>query len=287
MSGPGGASESLRRAVAEQIDQLHRWERAVRADSDDSVHQMRVTLRTLRSLLQAAPGAFPAGAAIGDELRWLAGLLGTARDAEVLAQRYRHELGELPSQLVRGRVRERLVDAAVQRYRTGRIAAVAAIDSPRYRRLLDRLDALAAAPPTIAPPTHGAATVAAGYRRVGKAAAAARTASGAHRDEALHRIRKAAKRLRYTAAAVGAPRVVAAAKRLQTLLGDHQDAVVSRGYLLQEAGAAHAAGEDGFTYGLLYQREDDLARSCRAQLDAALGELAEAVADPAGGRAGL
>ena len=51
------------------------------------------------------------------------------------------------------------------------------------------------------------------------------------------------------------------AKDIQTLLGDHQDSVVSRTHLSQQAEAAHAAGEDTFTYGLLYAREDELART--------------------------
>ena len=46
-----------------------------------------------------------------------------------------------------------------------------------------------------------------------------------------------------------------AAKNIQRLLGDHQDSVVSRTHLAQQADVAHAAGEDTFTYGLLYQRE--------------------------------
>ena len=36
---------------------------------------------------------------------------------------------------------------------------------------------------------------------------------------------------------------------------------------------AHAAGEDTFTYGLLYQLEDDLANRCREQLDDELSAL--------------
>ena len=51
------------------------------------------------------------------------------------------------------------------------------------------------------------------------------------------------------------------AKVIQTLLGDHQDSVVSREHLIQQAEAAHAASEDTFTYGLLFQREADLAES--------------------------
>ena len=42
----------MHRAVAEQVEQLLVWDRAVRADAYDSVHQMRVTTRKIRSLLQ-------------------------------------------------------------------------------------------------------------------------------------------------------------------------------------------------------------------------------------------
>jgi hypothetical protein len=40
---------------------------------------------------------------------------------------------------------------------------------------------------------------------------------------------------------------------------------------------AHAAGEDTFTYGVLYQLEDDLAKRSREQLGAALKALNRSV----------
>jgi CHAD domain-containing protein len=107
--------------VAEQIEALLTWDRAVRADVEDSVHQMRVTIRTIRSLLQASASGFGLtdDAGILDELRELAAVLGTARDAEVLADRYQRALDELPGEVVRGPIRDRLVDGAHQRYRAG------------------------------------------------------------------------------------------------------------------------------------------------------------------------
>ncbi|MBV9350661.1 MAG: CHAD domain-containing protein, partial [Mycobacterium sp.] len=97
------------------------------------------------------------------------------------------------------------------------------------------------------------------------------------RDEALHRIRKRTKRLRYTAAAVGATKVSERAKAIQSLLGDHQDSVVSREHLSHQAEVAHTAGEDAFTFGVLYQQEADLAENCRQQLQPALRKLKKAV----------
>jgi hypothetical protein len=53
--------------------------------------------------------------------------------------------------------------------------------------------------------------------------------------------------------------------------------VVSRTHLLAEADAAHAAGEDTFTYGVLFQLEEELSLRCREQLDGALKSLRRSV----------
>ncbi len=274
-------TDPVHRAVAEQVEQLLVWDRAVRADVYDSVHQMRVTTRKIRSLLQASEGTFGISddAWILDELRQLAAVLGVARDAEVLAERYEQTLDELPAELVRGPIRERLVDGAKKHYASGLRRSLIAMRSQRYFRLLDALEGLVAAEPPAAPPGEEPAqlTIDAAYKRIRKAAKAAAEAADADRDEALHRIRKGAKRLRYTAAATGADKVSDRAKTIQSLLGDHQDSVVSRTHLSQQAEAANAAGEDTFTYGLLYQREDDLARRSREQLDDALKKLDRSV----------
>lgn len=280
------ASQSIdpvRRAIAEQVDELLVWDRAVRADAWDSVHQMRVVTRKLRSLLQESEASFGISddAWVLDELRLLAGVLGVARDAEVLAEKYQTALERLPAELVRGPVRERLVDGARHRYQTGWRRSLAAMRSERYLRLLDALDALVAADLEPAAPGEEPApvTIGSAYKRIRKAAKRADAAQEEDRDEALHRIRKGAKRLRYTAAATGAGKVAERAKVVQTLLGDHQDAVVSRTHLSQQAEVAHAAGEDTFTYGVLYQLEDDLATRSRDQLGDALKQLSRSVRD--------
>ena len=277
-------SDPVHRAVAEQVDQLLEWDRAVRANVDDSVHQMRVTIRKIRSLLQAAEGAFGIDddAWILGELRALAAVLGEARDAEVLAERYERALDALPEALVRGSIRERLVDGAKRHYKSGLRRSWSAMRSQRYFRLLDALDELVAAEPpaTATGEERAPVTIDSAYRRLRKAAKAARAADDADEADqnvALHRIRKRAKQLRYTAAATGADRAAERAKAVQTLLGDHQDSVVSREHLSEQAAAAHGAGEDTFTYGLLYQQEGDLAQRSRARLDDALARLAKSV----------
>jgi CHAD domain-containing protein len=279
---PAPPADPVHRAVAEQAEQLLVWDRAVRADVYDSVHQMRVTTRKIRSLLQSSEASFGLsdGAWILDELRQLAAILGEARDAEVLAQRYERALDDLPQDLVRGQVRERLVDGAKRRYASGLRRSLIAMRSQRYFRLLDALERLVVAEPAEAQPgeeERGPVSIDSAYKKVRKAARAAAEAPESDRDDALHRIRKRAKRLRYTAAAMGEDKVSSRAKTIQTLLGDHQDSVVSRQHLSQQAEAAHAAGEDTFTYGLLYQQEDDLAERSREQVGDALKKLDSSV----------
>jgi len=274
-------ADPVHQAVAEQVEQLLVWDRAVRADVYDSVHQMRVTTRKIRSLLQAAEGAFGISndAWILDELRELASVLGVARDAEVLAERYEKALDDLDEDLVRGPVRERLVEGAKRHYQSGLRRSLIAMRSQRYFRLLDALEGLAAVEAPPAPPGEEPkpVTIDSAYKRVRRAARTASEAPEDHRDEALHVIRKRAKRLRYTAAATGDAKVSDRAKTIQTLLGDYQDSVVSRDHLRTQAEAANAAGENTFTYGILHQQEAGLAQRSREQLDDALKKLDRSV----------
>jgi CHAD domain-containing protein len=279
---PEPPADPVHRAVAEQIAALLEWDRAVRVDADDAVHQMRVTIRQIRSLLQASEEEFGLtdDATILSELRELAGVLGIARDAEVLTERYQDALDTLAAsapELVRGPVRQRLVDGGWLTYQHGLKRSWRAMRSARYFRLLDALDNVVVTSP--APEDgHPHASIASSYKKVRKRAGAIAEAADEHElDDALHAVRKAAKRLRYVAAATGNAKVSEQAKTIQSLLGDHQDSVVSRGHLLREADAAHAAGEDTFTYGLLYQIEEELAQRCREQLDDALKALHRSV----------
>ena len=109
--------------------------------------------------------------------------------------------------------------------------------------------------------------VARAYRRLRKRARQAkRLAGGPERDAALHEMRKAAKRARYAADALtpsaGKPaeRFAALMKQLQSVLGDHHDTVVARAAIRDLGIHAHRAGENAFTYGLLYQLDAGRAR---------------------------
>ena len=90
------------------------------------------------------------------------------------------------------------------------------------------------------------------------------------RDVALHEVRKAGKRLRYTAEVgaigLGKPptQLVKIAKRVQKALGALQDTVVTREVCRRLAIQAAAAGENSFTFGHLHGLEEARAERARA-----------------------
>ena len=237
----------------------------------DPIHDTRVALRRLRSTLRIfAPVLRPATVGdLEDELKWFAGLLGEVRDCQVQQRRFAAALDELPDVLVLGPVRSR-VGADLQAVELPARAEVRAeMDKPRYLQLMATLRDL-----RTDPPVDDGSSVKALRKRAGKAAHKAdRRLSEALQveDEALlHRARKAAKRARYAAELVGAlagerhpKRIVKQYKKMQTVLGDHQDTVVARDVLRRMAtGAAVTGGENGFTFGLLYAREQRIAEDC-------------------------
>jgi CHAD domain-containing protein len=238
----------------------------VRRDAPDAVHQMRVATRRARSALQAFGVIVERDRtrALCDELKWLATVLGQARDTEVLLARFTDELAHTPPDLVVGPVKARITSHFGSELGQAREAAVHGLDGQRYLALLGSLDALSADPPltplaarkagkALAKPVRRAA------RRLEHALAAIPAAED--KDAAIHEARKAAKRARYAAEAAApalggkARRQSARTKKLQGLLGDHHDSVVARTVLVGIADQARDAAEDTFTYGLMYERQ--------------------------------
>ena len=96
--------------IRHQAEAIVALDPAVRRDLPDSVHQMRVATRRLRSALRTYRKILDRGVTdpVGDELKWLAAELGIDRDQEVLDARLRARLDGLPRTLVLGPVRGRL-----------------------------------------------------------------------------------------------------------------------------------------------------------------------------------
>jgi CHAD domain-containing protein len=282
-SDDGSAGAVLHAHLRALREDLLVWDPQVRLGVGDSTHQMRVVTRRLRGAL-ASFGPLLTGERVTDvrgELRWLAEVLGGARDAEVTCARMTELIASLPDELVAGGVGSRVATDCRRTRRTARSRLLRALGSRRYLLLLDSLDALVDEPPLTAAADGSAGTVLARLvrhdaRRVARAWRAAWAApAGPTRDERLHEARRAAKRVRYAAEAAGPAtgrRVVKlahAAKDLQTLLGDHHDSVEAREYLRRLRAQAESAGESGSAYEHLDALEHARADGIEAQLPAA------------------
>ncbi|WP_051871757.1 CYTH and CHAD domain-containing protein [Streptomyces sclerotialus] len=269
-AGPPTAERTVLRYLARQVTALVELDPAVRRDLPDSVHQMRVATRRLRSALRSYATVLDRSATdpVGTELKWLAAELGVGRDSEVLAARIQEALAALPKELRPGPVRTRLRTWSQAHRKGSRKHLLAVLDGTRYLALLDSLDTLLADPPRARAARRPAAevlpkAVERDFRRLaGHVETALATPPGPDRDLALHEARKAAKRTRYAAEAarpeLGRParELVKRMTELQELLGDHQDGVVAREALRELAAQGHAAGENAFAYGVLYGREE-------------------------------
>lgn len=286
---PRSAGAALTAALRADIDRLIDAEPEVRTDAEDSVHQMRVATRRLRSVLRSYKRLLDADAAnrIRTELAWLAGILGVARDAEVRAARFADLLdryGEKDS-AARKSTYARLVRAERDRYMSAHTEILAALDSKRYRAMRRELKGWRSAPPLTESANRTPAAdefgevLRADRKRVRRLVRAEPTAAPADRVELLHDIRKSAKRLRYSCEAAApvlggvAAGLGGRAKHLQTVLGDHRDAVESAEALRAHTAAAHAAGEDVHLYETLADAEETAAGRCLAQYPAAAAAI--------------
>jgi CHAD domain-containing protein len=266
---PRTAAEVMTGYLRAQLDRMLSYDPLVRlADhDDDSVHKMRTSIRRMRSILRThrrlLTGETPG--IVDSELKWLADGLGEVRELEVLQARFHGQVhGELPEAAAEP---EWLSELALQE-RTARQRLHHQLRTARYMALLDRLDAFVANPPVTGRAHRSARKqerkIIARARRAmtRKYARAEALPPGPERDAELHRTRKAAKRLRYTAEAaapvLGKParRLARRTKKVQDVLGEHQDGVVASRYLTEVAGAPETGPADGFALGVLVAVQD-------------------------------
>ena len=226
---------------------------------------MRVAMRRLRSLLATFRPLFDADvvASLRDELKWVAGELGAARDREVVRQRLSTLATGPEKRSVADRI-ERELGAAES---AGVERGLEALDSERYSQLLHDLNSLVADPPWTPDAERSCddilrRRVRRNWKRLRRRVDSANNeARGADRRAALHEVRKAAKRLRYSAEALvpaygdDASRLVRRAKRVQTDLGELQDSVVSQQVLYELTSADGIDEHDAFLLGGLHAQE--------------------------------
>nr|WP_276512212.1 CYTH and CHAD domain-containing protein [Cryobacterium roopkundense] len=268
----GAVATVLLAYAHEQIGALTAQDPRVRDDKPDAVHKMRVATRRLRSAL-ATYGDLLADEEgtthLRRELRWLAGVLGEARDEHVQQERLGALITSEPHELLLGPVAERVAGQFAVQASAARQTLLDVLDHARYYRLLDDLDAWLAAPRFTNVAYRSARKVVPellehDWKDLWAAVrAVAHAPVGREHDLALHEVRKRAKRLRYAAetalpiARKSSRRLALSAQELQTILGEHQDSVIARDLLLHRSAVeAYLHGENTFTYGRLHAKEE-------------------------------
>jgi CHAD domain-containing protein len=283
--------------LREQVEQIRHQDLPVRLDAPDAIHKMRVATRRLRSALATFKPLFDADRvrAMRGELKWLAGELGAARDAEVMRDRLRDAVrAELPERARDGAAAQTdpkhgfawedvaavTDDQLGQAYRRAHDRVLAELDGQRYRSLLLDLDRLVESPPFTPRSDQRAGKVltrrvASSYRDVRQLVKQVnKEAAGARQEELLHEARKAAKAARYAGESVtsvfgnDAAAFAAGMERVQETLGEHQDSVVTQQRLRDLALHADSTAA-AFTYGRLHAHEESHTGDSRRHFDQA------------------
>jgi CHAD domain-containing protein len=287
VTASGSADALLAAALREYREELVRNDPLVRAERPESIHDMRIAIARFRAALGTFHTLLPDGEAsmLRRELGWIGHVLGAVRDLDVIAARLAGRLRAESVLQVIGPIAERISHQLAQETSAAKTVLLDTLDSKRYFRLLDTIDALLA-DPRLSKSVAGAATdLLPGFidHRIRALFAAIRSADAKtdppRHDLALHEVRKAAKELRYGAEVLlaikpkRARRLVEVAKQLQDVLGEQHDTVVVRHSLERLATGAFFDGENSFTYGRMHRTEQDLGEDAEARYEKLLRRI--------------
>jgi len=268
------ASAAMIALIARHAAAVQAQDLRVRRQLPDSVHQMRVACRRLRSALKVFGPLFDEAWAthLRAELKWVGNTLGDARDREVLQSRLLHgvdELGENDGPRATAVVHHEMgLDAS-----EARAKIVGALSSPRYLLLLDALVDAAMAPQFTAaalqpcevalPPLMRAA-----WKRLRRDAKSLQRKGP---DDTWHAARIRAKHARYAAEALApvfgkpASRLARQLARVTELLGRHQDAALTAETARDLAEGNDVDGRAGYVLGLVYRQQRDEVKAARKE----------------------
>lgn len=243
--------------IGRSVTHLLAHDPVIRLGEDpEGVHQARVATRRLRSDLRTfGPILVPRRTGdLRNELRWLGTALGRARDADALDELFRAEFSRLPDD--DGEDTDEIFDRLDELRSRERGELLRCLRSERYEKLLDRLEAAAKRLPTNEAADRPARKVAVRLTRrpCRRLYRAVRALAPDAPDATLHKVRRRAKQARYALEAVAlvderAIVVATRAEKIQQVLGDYQDRVVARRWLLETVRTidrpetAFAAGE--------------------------------------------
>ena len=251
----------LRTAFETQASAIRAHAPLVGLDADpDELHKLRVAIRRMRALLRASRPLIddPRAERLRVRLGNLGRALGPARDADVFSA----YMARATADLDEGTATPRLLAAVAAERRSAYAAARQALDAPGFKRLLRDLDAFNTTVVIGEAPLNG--LVQHESKKLRKAMRDVET------NEALHKARIQAKRLRYAAEVVGDDKLIARAREFQDVVGEHQDAVVAEEHLRTLAKPSTA-----LVVGRLIERQAERRAEARQELPKAWKRLAK------------
>jgi CHAD domain-containing protein len=280
------AGDVVARAIRHGVDRLLTHDPLVRlrapvGDDDTAVHQMRVACRRLRSDLRTfAVLVRPAWVRpLREELKWLADVLGVARDAEVLRARLRDTAVTDPLCPLDETAVDRLDLVLAAQHEQALAGLDEALCSDRYLALVEVLVAASRAP-ELTPAAQSPAAellprvVSRPWRKLvdgAKGHGGAADLDPLGPDEQWHAVRIEGKKARYAVDAVapvlggGAAKLATALSQVQNLLGEHQDAAVAGQTWLSIARTDPTDHALAVTAGRLFERERTVIHAVRAR----------------------
>jgi CHAD domain-containing protein len=263
--------EQLRSRLREQLREIERHDPGTRLGREpESLHDMRVAVRRLRALLRAGNKLVATDTReLGEQLKQLGRVLGEVRDLDVLLAHLEDKAAALDR--VDTKQAESLL-AALRTERSGsRSRMLAALRSSEYLSLLDDT---ARTIEELAPSAAETSLDELADKAFAKLRKAVGELPDDPADEDLHAVRKVGKRARYAAELAERRKVVRRAKKLQDILGEHQDAVVAAQRLRELA--LGASPPEAFAAGRLVEREEKRRARARAEWPKAWKKLRKA-----------
>jgi CHAD domain-containing protein len=274
------ALEQLRAFFRDQYARILAHDPGVRLSANpEDLHQLRVAVRRLRSVLRTAGDVVEEAwaARLRDELSWLGDELGTARDLDVLLAHLREEVGRLEP------TDRRALRPILNKLEREREAAqgrlLETLRGERYLGLLATLEGAVAAPPAGA----DGSLLDAARAEFGHLRKAMSKLGDDPTDDALHKARIRGKRARYAAELLeddlGKPasQLIKRAKRFQDVAGEHQDAVVAEARIRKLAQEGRSK-RGILAAGILVGRQRERRRHAAEALPGAWSRLDDAAA---------
>lgn len=253
--------EFIRHVISEHTRQFLLADVGVRRGEPDSIHQMRVATRRLRSTLSSFKELTDVEHTqhLRKELAWIARELGEARDLEVLLDRLTRQASVLSDPTDADVAASFIKTELQQRLDVAQSSALVALRGPRHYDLVEDLIAASSQPPVTPAAFQPAKPLltSMAQRTWVKLAKDVRELSLTCPDAEWHAVRIRAKRARYTAEAAATTTGKAVrtyARNLATItdiLGDLHDAHVAEIFLRELAQAPNVSGRQGLALGRL------------------------------------